>query len=73
MKVIIDGIKYVPKVNIKPISNKSIQECLEILTSMRYFDQSHKMDSMAFDAINSLSPDLAKLDKEDAFNFIHGN
>ena len=72
MKVIIDGIEYIPKVDIPELTNSSLKECLEILTTMRYLNQSHKMKAHAWEAINALSPDLAKLDNEDAFNFIHG-
>jgi hypothetical protein len=43
VKVIIDNIEYVPKATIEPITDERIQKCLEVLTSMRYFGQSHKM------------------------------
>ena len=72
MSVIIDGIEYVPKADIPEFTDSSLKECLEILTTMRYLNESHKMKAHAWDAINALSPDLARLDEEDAFNFIHG-
>lgn len=72
MKVIIDGIEYVPNVDIKRPTDEGLNQCLEILTTMRYFNEYHKMKAHAWDAINAIAPDLAKLDEEDAFNFIHG-
>ena len=72
MSVIIDGVEYVPQVDIPELADGSLKECLEILTTMRYLNQYHKMKAHAWDAINALSPDLARLDEEDAFNFIHG-
>jgi chorismate mutase len=72
MKVIIDGVEYVPKAEVKELTDKSLKECLEVLTSMRHFNQQHKMKAHAWDAINALSPDLAKLDEKEAYDFIHG-
>jgi chorismate mutase len=72
MKVIIDGVEYVPKVEVKELTDKSLKECLEVLTSMRCFNQQHKMKAHAWEAINALSPDLAKLDEKEAYDFIHG-
>lgn len=74
-RVVIDGVEYVPKVEIPPITDESVQECLEVLTSMRYFNEQHKMKALAYDAIFALSPDLARLANESdtkAYEFIHG-
>lgn len=71
-KVVIDGIEYVPKAEIPEITDKRLQECLEVLTEMRYFNQHHKMKALAWDAINALSPELAKLDEDAAYSRIHG-
>ncbi len=71
-KVIINGVEYVPKVTIEPINDERLQECLEILTSMRYFEESHKMMAHTYDAIKSLSPQLADLEPEAAYTMIHG-
>ena len=72
MNVIINGVEYVPKAEIPDLTDARLKECLEILTTMRYLNQGHKMKAHAWEAINALSPELAKLDDEDAFNFIHG-
>ena len=71
-KVTIDGVEYVPKVDIPLMTDDRLLDCLKTLTEMRYFNQHHKMKALAWDAINSLSPDLAKLNEEVAYDFIHG-
>ena len=72
-KVIIDGIEYVPKAEILEASDQRIHDCLEVLTEMRYFKQNHKMEGLAWNAINALSPELARLDVESAYDRIHGH
>lgn len=71
-KVIIDGIEYVPKAEIPELTDARLKECLEVLTSMRYFGESYKMKAHAWDAINALAPELAKLDETAAYEHIHG-
>jgi hypothetical protein len=71
-KVIIDGIEYVPKAEIPELTDSRLKACLEVLTSMRYFGETHKMKSHAWEAINSLSPELAELDEQAAYERIHG-
>ena len=71
MKVLIDGVEYVPKVEIGKITDEKINECLMVLTEMRYHNQNHKMKALAWDAINSLSPDLANLSEKEAYDFVH--
>jgi hypothetical protein len=71
-KVIIDGVEYVPKSEIPNLNDARLQECLEVLTEMRYFNQQHKMMGLAWNAINALSPELAKLDENSAYDRIHG-
>jgi hypothetical protein len=71
LKVIIDGIEYIPKSYVEPINDERLQRCLEVLTSMRYFGQTHKMMPNTWEAINALSPELAKLEPNAAFKLIH--
>lgn len=71
-KVMIDGIEYVPKGDIPSLNDERLQACLEVLTEMRYHNQHHKMKALAWNAINALSPDLAKLDEDAAYERIHG-
>lgn len=71
-KVVIDGIEYVPKAEVLPINDERLQSCLEVLTEMRYFNQNHKMKALAWNAINALSPELAELSEEAAYERIHG-
>ncbi len=70
--VMIDGVEYVPKAEIHALNDSRLQECLEVLTEMRYFNQGHKMKALAWNAINALSPDLARLDENVAYDRIHG-
>lgn len=72
MKVVIDGVEYVPKAKIKPLNDKRLQECLEVLTEMVYFNQNHKMKGLAWNAINALSPELAKLGERAMYDRVHG-
>lgn len=72
-KVIIDGIEYVPKAEIPNLNDDRLQRCLEVLTEMCYFNQHHKMKALAWNAINALSPELAGLSENAAYDRIHGN
>ncbi len=71
-RVVIDGIEYVPKAEVPALNDERLQKCLETLTEMRYFNQHHKMKALAWNAINALSPELAKLDEGAAYERIHG-
>jgi hypothetical protein len=70
--VMINGVEYVPKASIEPINDERLQGCLEVLTEMRYHNQEHKMKALAWNAINFLSPELAKLDEDAAYDRVHG-
>ena len=72
MAVVIDGVIYVPQAEVPELTDKRLQDCLETLTEMRYFNQNHKMKALAWNAINALSPELAKLDESTAYDRIHG-
>lgn len=71
--VFINGIEYVPKAEIPELTDERLVECLKVLTSMRYFNQSHKMEGLAYEAIAALSPDLAELEPNEAYARIHGS
>jgi len=67
MKVVIDGVEYVPKAEILPINDERLQKCLESLTAIQYFyEQPHKHRAWAWDALRALSPELAELSCDDA-------
>jgi hypothetical protein len=70
--VVIDGVEYVPKTEVKPLNDKRLNDCLMVLTEMRRFNQNHKMMGLAYNAIKALSPDLAKLSVDEAYDYIHG-
>ena len=71
--VIIDGVEYVPRGEIPPLTNERLQGCLESLTELRYFNlSSNKMRAVAWNAINALAPEIAALPEKEAFDRIHG-
>lgn len=72
-KVIVDGVEYVPKAEIPELTDSRMIECLKALTSMRYFGEMHKMMPHSLEAISALSPELAKLSRDDAYERIHGH
>lgn len=71
-KVVIDGVEHVPKAEIPELTDQRLQRCLEVLTEMRHFNQNHKMMGLAWNAIDALSPELAKLPENEAYDRIHG-
>ncbi len=71
-RVIIDGTEYVPKADILELTDERLQGVLEVLTSMRYFNQSHKMHALAYEAMYKISPELAEMEPDAAFSRIHG-
>lgn len=72
-KVIINGIEYVPKAEVGEVTDEKIQGCLESLTEIMYFsDCSHKHCSWAWQALNSLAPEIAELEPSAAYERVHG-
>lgn len=71
MEVIINGVKYTPAVDNLNVTDGQVNECLRVLTAMRYFKEDHKMMANAWDAINALNPNLAKMDESSAFDAMH--
>lgn len=74
--VIIDGVRYVPAGEVPPITDERLKHALESLTEIQYFsDQEHKHRAWAWDALNALAPEIAKMASQDskaAFDRIHG-
>lgn len=69
--VIIDGIEYVPKAEVPDLTDERLLRCLESLTEIQYFaNQTHKHRSWAWNAMNALAPELAKLSSEAAYDRI---
>jgi len=62
MKVVIDGVEYVPRAEVPELTDERLNQCLESLTEIQYFsDQTHKHRAWAWDALNALAPELADL------------
>ena len=74
-RVIIDGIEYVPRAEIPELTDERLQRALEELTSMQYLREQHKAIPQAWNVLNALAPELAKLASKDplaAYERIHG-
>ncbi len=64
-KVVIDGVEYVPRAEVPEIIDDRLKRCLQSLTEIQYFsDCPHKHKSWAWDAMNAIAPELAKLSSE---------
>ena len=75
--VIVDGIEYVPKADIPELKLDSdpVLKCLNELVSMHYFGDFHKAKPHTWDAVNAISPSLAKMMNDDpraAYQFLNG-
>ena len=73
-KVTIDGIEYVPKCEIPELTDERLSEVLKGLTSMLYFREEHKSMTHAWEVLNNLSPDLAKIAADNpmaAYKMVH--
>ena len=75
MEVVINGVEYVPKVELPQINDKKMNECLAELVSIQYFGEcSHKHRAWAWDAMNAIALDVAELCSNDikaAYNMFH--
>jgi len=72
--VFIDGIEYVPRAEIPPLTDERLQLALEELVSIQYFRETHKAIPQAWNVLNALAPELAKLAADNpkaAFDRIH--
>lgn len=60
--VIIDGVEYVPRASIPPLTDDALHHCLRELVSIQFFAECrHKHRAWAWDALNALAPELAQL------------
>jgi hypothetical protein len=75
MKVVIDGVEYVPRAEVPPLTDERLKRALRELTAIQYFnDQTHKQRAWAWDALNALAPELAQLASDNpqaAFDRVH--
>lgn len=75
MKVIIDGVEYVPKTEVPELTDERLKKCLVELTAIQYFSEcTHKHRAWAWDAIKALAPDIAELSSNDvnaAYDLFH--
>lgn len=62
MEVIIDGVVYVPKNEVPELTDENLKRCLRELTCIQWFSEcDHKHRAWAWDAMNAIAPDIAKL------------
>lgn len=74
--VTIDGIEYVPRAEVPPLTDDRLRRALEGLVSIQYFRESHKAIAHAWDVLNALAPELARLaadNPEAAYRRLHGD
>lgn len=74
--VFINGIEYVPKAEIPELTDERLKDALQQLVTMQYFKIAHKAIPQAWDVLNALAPELAKLCSEDphaAYVRMHGS
>ena len=74
-RVVIDGVEYVPRAEISELTDKSLEAALKGLVSIQYFSESHKAVPQAWNVLNELAPELAKLAADDpraAYERMHG-
>ena len=73
MKVVVDGIEYVPKGEIPPLDDERLEKALRELVGIQYFSsETHKHRAWAWDALNALAPDLAAMPPREAYARLHG-
>ena len=74
MKVVIDGIQYVPYVRtVKLPEAEALENAIRELVAMLYF-KDHKPYAHVWDALNALAPniaELAALDPQAAYNAVN--
>lgn len=73
--VLIDGVEYVPRAEVPPLTDARLQSALEDLVSIQYFRETHKAIAQAWDVLNALAPELAELaarDPKAAYERMHG-
>lgn len=73
--VVIDGIEYVPRAEVPELTDERLKMALKELVSMQYYRQEHKAIPQAWNVLDTLAPELAKLaadNPEAAYERIHG-
>lgn len=67
----IDGIEYVPKADVPPISNDRLKIALQHLTHIQMHpNHFSKHRQWAWDALDALAPELATLPAKEAFELV---
>jgi hypothetical protein len=71
----IDGVEYVPRAEIPPLTDERLRLALQELTAIQYFRESHKAVAQSWDALHALAPELAQLAGDNpkaAYDRVHG-
>lgn len=75
-EVWVNGVEYVPKASIPELTDERLKDALQQLVSMQYFRIEHKAIPQAWDVLNTLAPELARLAADDpraAYVRMHGS
>ncbi|MFL1449165.1 hypothetical protein ACI77O_12290 [Pseudomonas tritici] len=74
-RVMIDDVEYVPRAEVPELTDERLKLALAELTSMQYLREPHKAIAQAWNVLNHLAPELAKLAAQNpqaAYYRIHG-
>lgn len=74
MEVLINNVRYVPAAEIKPLSDDRLSQAIQELVSIQYFGEQHKAIAQAFNVLEILAPEIAKLvsiDVNAAYHAVH--
>lgn len=66
MSVYIHGVEYIPKEDAANLTVDRLKGAIEEITNIIYFDEKHKAKGLAWNALNYLSPELAKIATDNA-------
>jgi len=72
----IDGIEYVPRADILPVTDEQLHNAVKGLVAILYFEEQHKAIGQAFNVLKILAPEiaeLAELSVADAYHRMNGN
>lgn len=75
--VVIDGVEYVPRTGVPPLTDARLRAALQSLTEIQYFSECrHKHRAWGWDALNALAPEVAALAADNpqaAFDSVRGD
>lgn len=65
MKVVIDGVEYVPKAEIPEPTNQVLESAIRQLVGIHYLNETHKLRPHVWAVLDTLAPEIAQLLSQD--------